>query len=450
MPVITLTPKDVIKGESTADWVSDRGFSPDSYQLNLTKIRGLIHFIEGGTDRGGATLTGNVIAYAYDKNFLGNDLYYLDDEGAFYTLDGPTLTKRQTSTADTYQLGTSDMLQFKGSTYATGQGRVAKLDNSDLTTIDSGWWTGLQSSYRHPLEVVEDTMYIADKNEIHTWDGTTSTAAAITLPTDVNVTSLRKHSNGRDLIAFCGLTANFSHTLGASGRIYIIDTVLKDWTREIELESQVEGSRNVGGVIYVTYGMNVGYFNGDGLSFIRKLATSGTTYSHSMGSMESVLLVRDGLNVLAYGDLGLGKVWWNLFRNVANSASVSTVAYKGDNVVTFTYANSGAGICLEIDFDNIGGNGILYLNKYFFENEVIIRKIEIIHDATQIATRFILYYRDSEGNSNIIEDKTHGFAGPWRTRVQCDIQTDIFQLAISPLNDDLGWKFIKIHYDPIK
>lgn len=454
MNVLEIDWKNFIAGESLSDAMGNGGFSPESYGLNLTKTRGMLYFNESTTDLGGATLTGNVIATTYDKNLLGNDAYFLDDEGAFYYLDGSTLTKAQSTGADTFVLGTSDIIQFLGNVYATGNTRIILLTGSDLATIDSAWWTGLTTSYRHPLERVEDKLYIGDLNVIHTWDGTTSVAAAITLPTDVNITSLRKHPDGRNLIAFCGLTANFSHLKGLGGRIYIIDTNLKSWVREIEGVPQVEGSRVVGGVVYCTYGFNVGYFNGNGITFLKKLLTSATTYSHNLCDMEGVLVVRDGRNALAYGDLGAGNVWWNLYKNIDNTSSINNLCYKGDNVMVFSYSDgAGAGLMKQVDYDNAGVSGVFYSNRISFEGEAMIRRFGVLHDRTNTSgtSRFLLTYNDWSGaGQQTLADITYVSQDIMKTRVEASLRTDLLQLTITPSNDDLGYRAVRIYYDSIE
>lgn len=453
--MITLGPKDIIRGESKSEWVADGGFSPDSYGLNLTKKRGALYFIDGGTERGGsgATLTGNVIASAFDKNYLGNENYFLDDEGAFYTYSGTTLTKRQTVTTDTFALGTTDMVQFKGVTYATGQQRIQALTGGDLTGLTDSFWSGLDSSYRHPLERVEDSLYVGNINVIgKITDVATTTAAEITLPTDVNITSLRKHPDGRTLLAFCGLTANLPHTKGLGGRVYYIDTVLKKWTREIELDVQVEGSRVVGGVVYVSYGNNIGYFDGNGIINLKRLATSTTTYSQNMVAVEDILMTRDGKNVLMFGDLGAGRVWWKVYRN-SGTQNINNVAYKGDNQILISFSDGGtAGLIYELDLDNVGVNGSFFSNHYVFEGETHIDRLEILHDLSDPAgtTRFLITSRDHAHYDNpTVLDKTYSSQSVLKTREEIDIKTDMFQFSLVPLNDDIGFYQFRFNNTPI-
>lgn len=448
MAILEINKNNFLSGESSADFASDKGFSPDSRGLNLINKRGSLALNAVATDRGGAVLTGNIIASANDANFLGNDKYFIDDEGAFYTLNGTTFTKRQTASG-TFTLGTSDLIQFKLVTYATSNGAVYEMTGSNLATLQN-WWDGLNTNVRHPMEIVEDELFIADQNIIYFWNGTSS-GTAFTLPTQSRVTTLRKHPDGRTLLAFTSKTDDFSHTQNQNASVYYCDPNLRDWTREVKLESQVEGSHVNGGVVYVTYGKNFGFFDGNGLQPLKRLNTSGTTYSHNIISFEDIVMFRDGLHVRAFGDLGAGNIFWSAFYNETNTNNINCLSYKGDNVllIAFQGATAGTGLLQEQDYDSIGTTGRFYSNRIDFGQEVHISRIDLLHDATTAITRFILYSRDLTDTENIIEDKTSGGITT-KIRIQTDIKIDIFQLFLSPQNDDLRFYAIRIHYDPIK
>lgn len=456
MQSYTIKAKHFLAGESLNEWDDNGGFSPESIGLNLLYKRGNLYFAPTPTDRGGATLTGNIIASCFDPASLGNDAYHLDDEGAFYTLNGPTLTKRQTSTADTFTLGTTEMMPFQGAILATSQTRVMLLGNN-FATIDSSWWTGLTSACRHPIERVEDKAYIGNLNVIEIYDGTNTSgtgAGNITLPTNVNITSLRRHPDGKNLIAFAGQTIDFSHTRPNAGYIYLVDTNLKTWTREIAIEAQVEGSRLVGGVVFVTYGNKVGYFTGSGIKFLKKLETSTTTYSHNISNIEDIFLVRDGLNIKAYGDLGRGKIWWNLIKNQTNAQNINNIQYKGSSIVLMAFSDgAGAGYLQELDLTTVGQFGNLYSNKYEFGKRVMIRKIVILHTTTNAAgvSRFLIQAPNQDDNtSNILVDKTYTNQAVYRTIVECQHECEVLQLYMFLSNDVLGFKYIRFYYEPIE
>ena len=433
--VITISAKDFLLGESSSDWADDGGFSPKSYNLNLTRIRGILDFAPSLVDRGGATLTGDVIAMCTDKTLSGNDAHILDDEGAVYILaSNNALTKKQTITADTFTLGTSELIQYASAvatpfTFATSDSRIIRFTgpNLDGAAPDTDFWSGLNTGVRHPMEKVEDKLYFGDMNLIHAWDGATSTSAWVTLPPDVNITSLRKHPDGRNLIAFCGLGQNYSHTRNTPGRIYIVDTVLRDWIREIDTEIQVEGSRLVGGTVFVTYGSNVGYFTGDGIKFLKKLADSATVYSHNLGNMEDILTVRDGNHIRMYGDLGHGRVWWRGAYNGSDSASAITCHfYRGDNKLLIAYQNASAVETLsELDYDNTSSSGIFFSRRYMFPREVLIKRIDIVHD--KAVGTFVMSYNDPDDTVVSLSEAINTTTDDGKTSRELDFPCDVFQ-----------------------
>lgn len=451
MQAITLFDSNsILNGESINDYVANRGFSKESYGLNLMAEKGVLYFMDLPTSRG-TNVTNDIIASTIDPSYLGNDTYHLDDGGAFYTVNGATVTKRQTDSTNTFNLGTSDLITFRGATFATSTTEVTYLTGSNLTTIDATWWTvtrshsALGANYRHPMEVVEDTLYIADQYYIHTWDGSTSVSQAMSLPQDVNITSLRRHPDGRHLIAFCGISANYSHTRAGGGRIYLIDTINLEWVSEIITETQVEGSLDVGGVIYATYGKNVGYFNGAGLEFLRELETSATTYSHCLGAMEDILLVRDGVNVLAYGNLGAGRVWWNLYRYDSNT--ITNIQYKGDNKLLVA---DNATNLYEVDYDNKSIYGRFETNRINSAGQVWIRKILVYHTETADVGTFafdVISIDQNDDTTTIKQPSYINTGGISITRVDCNILTTNDKLRINPSNAGIGYKKIVIYVE---
>jgi len=454
MATINIKPSDIVRGESSEDYLTDGGFSPSSRHLNLTLKRGHVSFAEAPTDRGGATLSGTIIASCVDPAVTGNDRYLVDDEGGFYTLNGATFTERQAAAANyEYQLGTTDMIPFvDGNFYFTSKTTVGQFDN-DMGTITEDWWSGLDSSYRHPVEVVEKELFIGDKNLVLFYDGTTS-GTAFTLPAGQNITSLRKHPNGTTLLAFTGGTADFGHTRNGTAKVYYCDPTLRGasidgWTREVEIEAQVEGTRTVAGTVFTTWGKNFGFFDGNGLQFLKNLETSTTTYSQNITNMEDIVVYRDGLNGVAYGDLGAGRVFWKLYHNATNSSNIDHIAYKGDNVLLIAYEDGTAGNLEEVDYDNQGVTGQFLSNRIAFESKTQMNGIDIIHDVTNSAgtTSFSLSSRDTEDTDNLIETRSYVNQEAVKSEFDYTETVDFFQFKLVPSQDTLAYKLFRIKYD---
>lgn len=339
-----------------------------------------------------------------------------------------------------------------GNFYFTSKTTVGQFDNN-MATVTEDWWSGLDSSYRHPLEVVEKELFIGDKNLILYWDGTTS-GTAFTLPAGQNITSLRKHPNGTTLLAFTGGTADFSHTRNGSGKVYYCDPTLRGasidgWTREVEVEAQVEGSRTVGGTVFTTWGTNFGLFDGNGLQWLKDQETSQTTYSQNITNMEDIVMYRDGLNVVAYGDLGAGNVFWKPYHNSTNSSNIDHIAYKGDNVLLIAYEDGDDGNLEEVNYDNTGVTGQFLSNRYVFEAETQMKGLDLIHDVTNSTgtSTFTLSSRNIEDTDNLIEQRSYVNQEATKSEFDYTETVDFFQFKLVPSQDNLAFKLFRIHYE---
>lgn len=453
-PLFTIDFKNFIAGDSQRERIPDKGFSPNSYGLNLTYEKGMLYFGDSGTDIGSTTIVDDIIAGAPDTSYLGNDCGFVDESRNFYTLSGTTLTKRQTGASKNYVNGTTDIIFFKGNWIVTSDTDIALLGGTSMSTLTEDWWTGtlsktaLSATGRHPLEQVEDTLYIGDVDKIHTWDGTTGVYNAMTLPNSVYITSLRKHSDGRHLIAFCGTTADYSHTKGARGNIFLIDTVNLEFIREIDVETQVEGSRNVSGVTYVTYGKNFGYFDGTAIQFLRTLNTSDTTYSNAIGNFDDFVTVRDGRNILCFGNLGAGSAWWTLYRADGNSTHIIN---QGSSKIVVAYNSSGAKL-YQVSFAAPLIYGQFFSNKYLLGQRMAIRRIEVIHTKTPASGThsFGLYFYDESGAPQFLGTKSYTNNQQTISRYDVDIFTSYAQFSIVPNSGAMGFVELRVYGESIE
>lgn len=463
METIVIDANNFILGASLNDNSQNGAYSPKSKGINHLYSQGKIYFQPAETDLS-TNLEGNFIGSTADPNLGGNDAYIMDDEGKFYTLNGSTLTKRQTDATNSYVFGTADIVNFNNEVFATSATNVTRLTGADLATIDATWWSvtrghsSLNGNFRHPLLVVEDTLYIADVNLIHTWDGTTSVPSALILPNIWNITCMVKHPNGRDIIAFCSNTADYSHTRGGRAVAFIINTVTLEFSQEIPIDSQVEGARLVGGILYVMYGKNLGYFTDSGVVFLRKLEDISLVggrlgYKHHLGEMEGHLLVVEKDNVLAYGDLGLGKVFWYPLNNKQQaSQNIDAIAVVGTGKLIYgTQTSGGTEKLYKLDYyDNTSNSSTrLYTNRISFPRKVWIRRIEVEHDTFTSGAGLEIY--NVERSGAVQQVAVHSYTldgGVDASRYDANIYTDSLQLYFSWLNVVLGIAKITIYYEP--
>lgn len=435
MQSFTIDKNDLSRGISISPNHNNGGFSGVRKGVNLAVSECTLILPQPARNdlNGSSVVLDDIIAFTSDPTFLGNNGYALDEDGNFYTIDGTTVTKRQTDSVKSYSSGTTDMKVFQGSLYATSTTDIAKLGGSDLTSIDHDWWTvtegksALSSVYRHILEVVEDTMYISDGYRIHTYDGTTAVYEAMSIPTEYNITNMIVHNDGRHLLVFAAETANYGHTLRAKARCYLIDTVNLEFISEIEVDAQVEGSINVGGVIYVTYGSKLGYYDGGGVTFLRNL-NSSVTYKHNLANMDGILVVRDKNGLLGYGDLGLGNIFWYMYADERTTPEreFSAIYHYGDNKLLTSITSRRLDL---LDFDEYGGASDFETNYYSFPGKVWIRKIEIETETLASGSDITISYLDRNGTASTITTMTYAADGAVSYKEKFyNIKTSLFKL----------------------
>lgn len=440
---------------SISDRHDDGGYSPLKKGHNFEYSQGGILLPQAApTSITGGVVTDGIVAMTGDPSFLGNDAYAVDEDGNFYTIDNGVTTLRQTDGVKTYDWGNTDMKVFRGELFVTSTTDIANLNGADLSSLDHDWWTttkgktALQSTYRHWMEVVEDTLYITDENMLHTWDGTTATHNAFALPDMYNITAMIKATDGRTLMLFASETVDFSHTRRNAAKCFLIDTVNLEIIREIDIDAQIEGAINVGGVIYLTSGYSLGYWNGDGFSFLRKLETSSRTYKHAMTKKDNTLYVRDGNAVLAYGNLGEGNVFYYPFKHQTASNELNVIFYIGDNKL-LTSADTSAQRLNLIDFDTFADQAQWESNFYSFAGKVWIRRIEVQTETLESGGNITFSYVDKNNSASTMMTMTFASDGAIsEKKAFCNIFTDIAKFRVTfAAGNTKGVLKIKIFYE---
>lgn len=449
---LTISAEQFVNGYSFSDNISVSGLSPAQKGINLFKDEGtVLHPQPSATDITG--LTDEAIAMIPDPLFGGVQAIILDDSGAFYTLDGTTLTKKQTDATNAYTYGNSFLVEFKGNIYATSGTDIAQL-SSTLSTLDHDWWTvtegetALNGSYRHDMVVVEDTLFIADGYYLHTWDGTTSTYNAMTLPTTINITALHKHPDGRSLIAFASDTLNASHTKKVRAYMYIIDTNTLEFTREITFDDQVEGAIMVGGRIFLTSGDKFGYLNGDTFKLLRKInIDQEAVYKPKLANFDGVVMCVDDDSIFAFGDVnGLGDVPFYPYVNNENSNYIRSICALGSKELLVSY---GSNKLKKLDYDNTDGATKVRTGLVRFGAEVIVRKIvPVLDSAMSSGTDIEFSLFDEKGDETVIGAMEQANYGTIKERAFfCNIWTRQLSLEIDFQAVPKGVKEITIYYE---
>lgn len=464
-----------MRGVSTSDWIADAGFSPKTKGYNLMKTKGMLYPQPLKTDIS-VSPHDKIVAKCFNIDYdaqsnLAKGLV-VTKTGRFYNVRPIGSLQLAQTGAKSYQMGLTNAVAFKGAYFVSSTTDITRLEGASLGTMDETWWTvtkgksGVPNGPTTLLEVAEDTMYIISGFRIHTWDGTSAVQDAMSLPTNMFATAVCKHSNGRDLIIFCsdnsGLgayTAMSGHYGSRPSKAFIVNTVTLEFTKEIPLDDQVEGALTVAGVTYTTYGNKLGYFTEDGITFLRDLDLNlGTIitnpreslyWTERLDNMDGTLLIPDGNNILAIGDLGAGKTFHYPVSDEAVT-SIDVVFYLGRSDLTYFTTTSSVFGAYSVDMRNGNATGKTWTsNRYTFPIKLWIRRIEIEHDELESGGSFTIGYNNEKQVSNALKTITYAAAGAQRfSRIDCNINTSMLQLYVLWNAVPVGIKKITVYYEP--
>lgn len=406
---IQIDSRQFLQGLATTDYMPDGGIGTSSYNLNPIGQPGVMR-ATGSAASGGDTLSGPILASCEDPRSgtsTTSQRIVLDDSGKLYGLGESILALRATlASSSGLSDSTTDMVAFQGDLYITKTTNIIKVTIpstfTNAWTLDETWWTvtkgkgaltGLNTV--HPMLVYENLLWIADSESLHNvTTGGTATEDVLSLNTNDRITALGiDPGTGLMLIGIATYSNNDANT---SARFFIAlyDGFSSKVRRRIPVDGLVTAFRSVGGTVFVGMANTIGVWNGSGVTFLRRLPQVGISstslpYKSRLSHFQNTLLVADGTDVLAYGDIANGKkAWYPFYRNQVNSNFVRSIV---PTTITTTTGNSGSPLShiiavgdtstslrmLEPMDTSVVATGIFYTPKINFERPVNIRRVRV-------------------------------------------------------------------------
>jgi hypothetical protein len=470
---ITIDASDFIKGVSSSAELADGGFSPETSAVNLIAIPGVLYAPAAMTDKS-TNLSGEAIAWCPAQAGSQLNGYILSNNGTIHSISTSQVLTASSALGGTYTVGKSDIVQFLDKIYATSTTDVARM-NTDLSAGDEDWWSATQSEgvltsgVPHPLCIFQDRMWIGDLNALHRFDGSSSDQDVLLLTSHHVITALGVDpSSGKMLIATTQDTVagNYSASLAVNNSVFVYDGTSATYSREYLVDGIVTAFHTVGGVTYVFYGGDkIGYWNGAGITFLRKLrsVTIGTgselPYKHHVTHIDNTLYVVDGLRILAFGDVLPGrKVWYYAASNPLNANKLGLICPVGNKLLGVGFPTAKF---YTFDTVSIASNPsfAFYSNRYLFPRPVHIRhiSIEYVDAVANGEDNRVLYYIDQTTTSatqlarkqqTSIQNSSGGAVLEIDDIVGVDKKVTMFQLIYTSTTNNYGVRRFIIYYDP--
>lgn len=399
--------KQFALGMATTDYAPDGGIGTSSYNLNPVAVPGTIRATAISTPTGDGATTALILSSCEDPRTgaaSGLDRVFVDDDGKLYALtSGAAFNDVATpSSSSGYSDTITDTASFDSAVFITKTTNIVKATVSGASwTLDETWWTGTagQASLsgtgtRHPLLVYENFLWIADGNKLHNVNeaGTVS-ADALVLGVNERINALGIDPGSGLMMLGVTTILDSSNAFSSANYIMLFDGYSAYVRRKIPVGGVVTSFTNVGGQVFVGMDNTVNYWNGAGVTFLRRMGADGTgdadmLFKSKVTAFQNTLCVVDGQHILAYGDIMNGqKVWYPLYKNQVDSANLGFIAFSGN--VEGSASPSLTSPLILVNFNttvvrlvsplntSTAGTGIFYSPYINFERPVFVRRVRI-------------------------------------------------------------------------
>jgi len=232
------------------------------------------------------------------------------------------------------------MAAFDGATFTTSKEKVTKwvVDSS----FDASYYTFSNQSVMHPEIVYENNLFYGDKNLLLRQTGVAAAPATIlTLSSDQNIVALGIDPGTGKMLISTTTQLNVSDTVPTTNRVYYYDGLSNKADKVNFVDDMITAFYPNGNDVYITYGTNLGYWNGSGIMFLRRLSITRSpdtlAYLQHLTNIESTLYVIEGTKILAHGPVvqGGNKVFYYAYNN---TASLTHICNFGSGKLALAYA----------------------------------------------------------------------------------------------------------------
>lgn len=409
---IQLGADQLTSGMSSSDYATDGALGNNSSQLNPFVTPGIIRGMSDVNDTN-TNLVDNIIASSEDVTGGLKARLVVGDAANYYTIDTTSaLTKVFTGTdTSNYTFGRTD-IENQSNNGGTGAAFVSHGTDIAMwngsTTVTEDWWTTIAyytgtthppalRGVPHPLLNYNTNLWVADGSQLHNIIPDAAIIATSSVCVNLSVLSLELYSTiyalgvdpatGLMLISYQD-TSNQGDTISSQFFVGLYDGYSTGLRRKIPVDDLVTAFHNVGGIVYVTYGNKIGYFNGNGIVFLRRLmnvvdSTTTLLYKHRVAHVNNVLLIADGPTIVGYGEPvgGKPKTWFNLGTTLGSTDKATAICPLGSNKFgLFNFATFAS----EFNFRTydmssaVGAGFAIEFNNIYFPRPVFVRRMRVI------------------------------------------------------------------------
>lgn len=384
---IQLGADQIISGMSSSDYATDGALGVSSMGLNPFVTPGIMRSIAGPSEISASVVIDNLIATCEDSNAASpNNRYMLGDAGNYYTsTNGVSITKKVTG-SDTYIAGKTDLISFAGFFYGTSTTHLTKWDGSaSLTENFKSFGDG---NAHHPLLAYQGFLMVGDGNTVSSLqnDNSTYNTNVLVLQSKEKIVAFGIDPQTGLMMISIQTVYDVSDTIPSLKAVYLWDGISAKAARKILVDDLITAFYNVEGQVYIGAGRTLGVWNGNGVTFLRKLQNVALNnvdlpYKHHFSNTRNILHVIDGPQVLSYGAVVSGKHGFFYTANTqgGSTSHITCVFPVGFDHTAIAYSPSGSVFNVySFDFSSTSaGGGTMYFNNIYFPRPIFVRRMRI-------------------------------------------------------------------------
>lgn len=457
MPIITIDARDFLRGVSTTDELADGGFSPLSKGINLFAEPGLILPGQAPTDTSDtpdiaagifawtAVSSAGFFGRAVGADGLKNGRFYLINEDGEI---GETITED----AENYVANITDLLHYGANMYITSENDITRT-TVDFGTVDAAWWgttlglSTFDTFSPHHMTQFGEILYIADKNMIHTWDGSSGVYNALDLPAGFVIDDITVYNNLIYIAA--SPSTRFNEGVLAKCRIFTWDGFSASFLDEFIIQERIVTFISFGGTLFVGTQEYFGYFTGTTINALYPLTQK--VYKHQVGVTNDRIYMLQGINVLCYGNPIINRPKFFSFPLKHTSTLIGMTCIQTGSLV-YSYAGK-IGAWSDVDGSDQTG-GIFYSNRLPLRSNAYIRGVIIESQALASGSSQTIAFINDSAETKTVGTYSHAALGAVSRRhfdVNGKASTLTAQAKITfGATPNKGIRRIHVWYEPIQ
>ena len=474
MGVITIGAKDFVKGVSTSDDLPDAGYSNRAKGHNLLANPGTLNGQPTSTIKTSGLTANEAIVATSDVGSNGNnfDRYFVTEGQDFFTQKfNEDPAKVHDGTLYAIAEGKVNVIVFDDNVYVRASDEINKITGSNVATLLPKFWTSdaggtTLGGATGPMLTFDRKLWVGNGNELHYTDGSTATENLLPLDNEEWIYALGIYEPTGDMLISVDVDGNGSGKYTGSAKILVWDGFSEVRNREIRIDEVVTSFLNVGGVTYVVSGNTFGYFNGNGITPLKRLNIGYTQaeliYPNKICQMNGTVYIAEGSHVLAYGKLYPGGERVFYYPFTTGTDKINTIsAFVNDSTadapyLAVTYELNGTAprfVYFNIKDDG-SGSGAWYSNKVYLPSNSRITKVEVNTDV--LASGDVVNFEILKSSTDEMVEigsmnyETDGAITQKTLARNKKIETNVIQVSVGWGGGNPKISQIKIYYDAIE